>query len=466
MPTRSLPLAALALGVGVVDGLVFLGFEWVVNHGTEWVWNDFAGTDDVRWRVVPLAIALSIAFSAVLRLLGEARRIEPHLDPMAGADGGPPPTASQPRDDPARGGREPARRGVAGARGTARGAGRRARRLGRGATRGSASVAGCSSRPASGALLVAFLGSLIALAIPLILLRRRLSVSVVAAVVVAGVAAFAVEELLGHGHGFGSIPAADVRPRDYAAALVLGAAGAGIGVAMRWCVRRLARVTARVSGPWWFVAAVFGAVLGGLYLLGGETVQFSGNKGAPMLLDGEVHYGAWALAGLALVKLAVTGWSLAAGYRGGLVFPSVFIGVAVSLCAAEAVPAIAGPGVLLGCVAGLLVALSNPAMGAVMLLALLPGQAAAAGSRGGGRSGRRKGRFRPGRLISPPPCSRSTPETRAPTPAPARSSSPTARSGRPPSSRWRPRRSSRRSRCARPASSASTWCSGTRSTCS
>ena len=60
-----LVLALLALVVGVVDALVFVGFEWVVNHGTDWLWNDLAGSDDVRWRVVPLALGLSIAFSAV-----------------------------------------------------------------------------------------------------------------------------------------------------------------------------------------------------------------------------------------------------------------------------------------------------------------------------------------------------------------------------------------------------------------
>lgn len=371
MPRRQLTFVALALGVGIVDGLAFLGFEWVVNHGTVWIWNDLAGSDDVRWRVVPLAIGLSIAFSAVLRLVGEPRRTKPHLDPLAGADGGPPPTvrslatillvgAASLLAGASLGPEAPL---VALAAGLGAYTAGHARLGERGRVLVVASV---------GALLVAFLGSLIALLIPLILLRHRLSVSVVAVIVVAAVTAFAVEELLGHGHGFGSIPDASVRPRDYAAALGLGAAGAGIGVLLRWAVRHLARVTDRLSGPWWFVAAVFGAVVGALYLVGGPAVQFSGNEGTQMLVSGELHYGAWALAGIALVKLAVTAWSVAAGYRGGMVFPSVFTGVAVSLCAAQAFPAVAGPGVMLGCVAGLLVAMSNPAIGAVMLLALLP----------------------------------------------------------------------------------------------
>jgi H+/Cl- antiporter ClcA len=101
-------------------------------------------------------------------------------------------------------------------------------------------------------------------------------------------------------------------------------------------------------------------------------VQFSGSEGSVMLLSGQVHYGAWALAGIALVKLAATAWSLTAGYRGGLAFPSVFAGVAVRLLVAGALPDLAGPGVLLASVAGLFVEMTSPMLGVVMLLALLP----------------------------------------------------------------------------------------------
>ena len=64
------------------------------------------------------------------------------------------------------------------------------------------------------------------------------------------------------------------------------------------------------------------------------------------------------------------------------------------------------------------------------------------------------------------PASRSTPATPARAPAPARCASPTARSARRPSSRSRRRPWSRRSRSPRSPSSATTWCSATRSTCS
>ncbi|MES1193807.1 MAG: chloride channel protein, partial [Solirubrobacterales bacterium] len=230
----------------------------------------------------------------------------------------------------------------------------------------------------AGALLVAFFGSLIALAIPLLILRQRTGrfpIAPVVAITLAGLAAWLTVWLAqGNHHGYGHVPSADVDAHDYLIAVVLGITAVGIGALLHWFVAQLNVITEQLRNgtPWWLAAAIFGTVLGVLYLIGGQTVQFSGSEGSVMLLSGEVHYGAWALAGIALVKLAATSWSVAAGYRGGLVFPTVFAGVAVSLLTAEALPGVAGPGVLLGCIAGLLVEMTAPVLGVVMLLALVP----------------------------------------------------------------------------------------------
>src|SRR5690349_8615663 len=86
MDSATVRLPLFALLVGVANALIFLGFEWVIHHGTDWLWNDVANSDEVRWRVVPLALALSVAFSALLRACGERRFVEPHLDPLADSD--------------------------------------------------------------------------------------------------------------------------------------------------------------------------------------------------------------------------------------------------------------------------------------------------------------------------------------------------------------------------------------------
>ena len=163
------------VAVGVADALVFLGFEWLVKHGTDWLWNDLAGSDDERWRVIPLAIVLSLAFSALLRALKQPRWTPPHLDPLHSADGEEHPPA-------------PTLIAVAlilviGAASLLAGAslGPEAALVATSIGLGTwaAARAGLGERgrllalASAGALLVAFLGSLIALAIPLLLLYQR-----------------------------------------------------------------------------------------------------------------------------------------------------------------------------------------------------------------------------------------------------------------------------------------------------
>lgn len=373
-------LALISLVIGAVDGLVFLGFEWLVNNGSDWIWNDLAGSDDARWRVIPLAIVLSIAFSLLLRVLGQPRWLKPHLDPLGAAQGN--------EDAPA-----PTVQALlvilaVGLGSLLAGAslGPEAPLVGFAAGLGAWVAARAAPGPAgrllvlssAGALLVAFFGSLVAVLIPLAILvqrTKRLPLAAIVSVVVAGLSAWGMLWLIrGDDHGFGGIPSATVHLRDYLAAFLLGIIAVGIGLALRQFVVRLADVTARVDrgSAWWVAAAVFGAVVGVLYLVGGETVQFSGSQGSKLLIGRADEYGAWALAGIALIKLCVTSWSLASGYRGGLVFPSVFAGVAVSLCVAAIDSSLGGPGIMIGAIVGLLVEMTAPILGIVVLFALVP----------------------------------------------------------------------------------------------
>jgi H+/Cl- antiporter ClcA len=380
-PRALVMLAAISLVIGAADGLVFLGFEWVVNHGSDWIWNDIAGSDTSRWRVIPLAIVLSIAFSVVVRAVGEPRWLAPHLDPLGAAEG-----AGD--DAPA-----PRLAGLGailliGASSLVAGAslGPEAPLVGFCAGLGGFVAARAAPGPTGrllvlasvGALLVAFFGSLVSMLIPLAILfqrTRRLPIPALISVLVAGLAAWGMLWLVrGAPHGFGSVPSATVHLRDYAAAVLLGVLAVAMGSMLRRFVTGLARVTERVdqASAWWVAAAVFGAVVGVLYLVGGETVQFSGSQGSQLLIGRADEYSAAALAGIALVKLLVTSWSLAAGYRGGLVFPSVFAGVAVSLCVAAIDPSLGGPGIMVGAIVGLLVEMTAPLLGIVVLFALVP----------------------------------------------------------------------------------------------
>jgi H+/Cl- antiporter ClcA len=379
---RLILVAAISIAVGVADGLIFMGLEWLVNHGDQWIWNDVFDTDTSRWRVIPLALVLSIAFSLVLRAVREPRWLPPHLDLLEAVGPGdgkapPPPTL-----------RTIAVILILGAASLLAGASlgpeapltATAIALGTwAAARGSLGEASSPLALGSlGALLTAFFGSLVPLVIPLMVMyqrTKRVTLVAVLVTVFAGVSSWLTcLAVQGNNSGYGGIPSLGTHFLDYVAAVVLGAVAAGTAALLRELIRRISVVTQKLEHrtPWWLAAALFGAVLGGLYLVGGQTVQFSGSEGTTMLVSGFGHYGPWALAGIAVIKLLATSWSTSAGYRGGLVFPSIFMGVALGLCAAGAIPNLAGTGVTLGCVAGLLVGMTSPAFGVVILFSLLP----------------------------------------------------------------------------------------------
>jgi H+/Cl- antiporter ClcA len=192
----------------------------------------------------------------------------------------------------------------------------------------------------------------------------------------AGVTAWAIVSLI-HGHTQGP----DILPIDSGGgldavvpALVLGMLAVLVGVLLRLMIRAMHSWTERLDRLWQWIAAAafFGAVLGVLYWIGGESVQFSGKEGTHLLYDERAHYGAAALLGLLLVKLLATSWSISAGYRGGVAFPSVYAGVALSLAVTAALPGVSETGTMIGAIAGILAEMTTPAVAFIMLLSLMP----------------------------------------------------------------------------------------------
>ncbi|MBX4201752.1 chloride channel protein [Candidatus Saccharibacteria bacterium] len=76
---------------------------------------------------------------------------------------------------------------------------------------------------------------------------------------------------------------------------------------------------------WWQQAILAGIGLGLLYLLGGSLVEFTGNESIEPLLMKASTLGIFGVAWVFAVKILVIGWSKAMGYRGGLVFPMIFV---------------------------------------------------------------------------------------------------------------------------------------------
>lgn len=379
--TPPLPVViGVSIVLGAVIGLMFLGFEWLVNHGDTWIWDDVFNTGEERWVVVPLAIGLSIIYSFIVHLLGQRRIIPIQLSIVE--------DLGKPLE------RAPLS-GVAvilvvGAASLLAGAS-----LGPEAALAAGSIAlgtWCAFRfnfgsagellvlTALTALLVAFFGSLVPLLIPpLILFQRTRKIPIPALVppTLAGLAAYGTVYLIrGAVSGYGSIPSGtSANAEDYLIALALGVCGVGVGYGMRTAIKLFTGPAKQIGERvhWAWAAAIFGLVLGILYLIGGPTIEFSGSEGSKMLVS-DTAYGTAALAGIVVMKLLATGWSLSTGYRGGLVFPSVFAGVALSMFVASLFGDTAGPGLMIGSIAGVLVEMTSPALGVIMLLSLVPSE--------------------------------------------------------------------------------------------
>ncbi|HXE10274.1 MAG TPA: chloride channel protein [Verrucomicrobiae bacterium] len=370
-----LPTLGAAVAIGVINAIVFKLFELAVNHGTDYVWNGLFDSDKYRWVVVPLAVVLSIGLSALFRVAHRKRIGPPKLDSLSSEDMG---------KSISLGG------------------------LGMTATIGIGSlIAGASLGPEAslvmlstglgtwiaaktglqkvvqllilasvGALLVAFCGSVIPILIPLLLLqqKRRLTPWTASIVTLAGFAAFAMLWLMDPGTaGYGTIPA---RPHaslsDVALAVGVGICAAGLGWSLKHIILQLAVLTKHLDTlPWPISSAAFGLPIGLLYLLAGESIQFSGNQGSAMLLHHAPAYGLWALIGLLTAKLVATAWSLASGYQGGLVFPSIYLGVAMALIAAN-LSGTTSPGVLIGGIAGVFGAMTGPPVALIFIISILP----------------------------------------------------------------------------------------------
>lgn len=365
--------------IGAANALGLLGFEWLVDDLQELIWDDWAGSGDTRWLVVPLAIAGSIALSFTVRATRQPRMLPPHTDVLAEADEIRPGTL-----------RAIAVLLLIGVVSLVGGAslGPEGAVLPASVAFG-AWVAGHrrSGTPATellvlssiGALLVSFFGSPLPAPIPLLVMRRQgkpLTRRSAIPPLLAGVTAWAiVTAVRGNAQGRDILPVSgDSTLEAVPPALAMGVLAVLVGVLLRLVIRGTDRWTERLSRQWHWIAAgaLFGAVLGVLYLIGGESVQFSGQHGAQELYDDRSQYGAAALAGLLLVKLLATGWSISAGYRGGPAFPSVYMAVALSLAVTTVISGISESGVMIGAVAGILAEMTTPGVAVLMVLALMP----------------------------------------------------------------------------------------------
>ena len=153
----------------------------------------------------------------------------------------------------------------------------------------------------------------------------------------------------------------------------MGLFGAIIGFLIKFLINKFEILTKKINlkNNWIVSATIFGGVIGILYFIGGPSIQFSGKEGSSMLIQNS-PYSIITLIIIIISKLIVTSWSLPAGYRGGLVFPSIFIAVALSLLLTEVHPVLGGPGVTIGATSGMMASMLPPVLGFILIISMIP----------------------------------------------------------------------------------------------
>ncbi|WP_285117030.1 ion channel protein [Leifsonia sp. fls2-241-R2A-40a] len=126
---------------------------------------------------------------------------------------------------------------------------------------------------------------------------------------------------------------------DVLAALVIGAIATALGLVGAFAFPVIHRFFHALRHP--VLMTVAGAVvLGALGALGGPITLFKGLAQMGELVQNRADYSPGQLTLIVLVKLAALLVAASAGFRGGRVFPAVFIGAAIGTLAASLVPGV------------------------------------------------------------------------------------------------------------------------------
>ncbi|MFF5146604.1 ion channel protein [Streptomyces sp. NPDC013157] len=126
---------------------------------------------------------------------------------------------------------------------------------------------------------------------------------------------------------------------DLVAALVIAPAAALLGMCAVYAFPYVHGAFRRLGHPM-VALPVGGLVLGLLGALGGHLTLFKGLDEVAELAKDPAGWSAGQYAVMTVVKLAALTVASACGFRGGRIFPSVFIGAAFGLCAHALVPAV------------------------------------------------------------------------------------------------------------------------------
>ena len=124
----------------------------------------------------------------------------------------------------------------------------------------------------------------------------------------------------------------------YSQRRIVAAIAIAAGMVAVWCLPRLHAMMHQMKNPV-LVLGIGGFILGILGVIGGPVSLFKGlDEMQQMVANQAFSTSDYFL--LAVIKLAALVVAAASGFRGGRIFPAVFVGVALGLMLHEHVPAV------------------------------------------------------------------------------------------------------------------------------
>ncbi|MFJ5557975.1 ion channel protein [Streptomyces sp. NPDC093250] len=157
---------------------------------------------------------------------------------------------------------------------------------------------------------------------------------------------------------------------DLLASLVVASAGAALGMLAVYAFPYVHGAFARLRHPMLMLPAG-GVVLGALAALGGHLTLFKGLDEIAELARDPDGWTAGEFATMAVVKLAALLVAASCGFRGGRIFPAVFVGTALGLCAHAVVPGVHPAVGVSAAVLGILLAITRQGWVSLFVAAVL-----------------------------------------------------------------------------------------------
>ncbi len=146
--------------------------------------------------------------------------------------------------------------------------------------------------------------------------------------------------LIGEGMTLPTLPGYSVgAPIDVVSAMVIAAIAAALGILTALCLDPLHRLLHALRHPVIYLG-IGGLVLGVLGAIGGTVTLFKGADESAQLVRDAPDMSVGQLTLVTVIKIAALLVAAAASFRGGRIFPSMFIGVALGLLINAIVPAV------------------------------------------------------------------------------------------------------------------------------